>query len=151
MINYAVIMGRLTADPDLRTTPSGISVATFTVAVNRRYGGQDKEPATDFIDCVAWRQTAEFVSRYFHKGSMIAVEGQIQTRSYEDRNGVKRKAVEIVCDNVSFTGSKSESSTGGDQGGYGSERQAAAPAPSYSTGSTGDFESIDDDDDSLPF
>lgn len=106
MLNCAVIMGRLVADPELRTTGSGISVTSFTVAVDRSYQKAGTERQTDFIDVVAWRQTAEFVSRYFHKGSMIAVQGSIQARSYEDKQGIKRKAVEIVADNVSFCGSK---------------------------------------------
>ena len=87
-------MGRLVADPELRQTPNGVSVITFTVAVDRNYS-RDRERQTDFIDVVAWRQTAEFVSKYFSKGKMIIVEGSIQTRSYEDRNGNKRRAVEV--------------------------------------------------------
>ena len=122
MINNAVIMGRLTADPELRTTGNGISVTGFTVAVDRNYQRQGQERQTDFISVVAWRQTAEFVSRYFRKGQMIAVQGSIQTRNYEDRNGVKRTAVEIVADTVSFCGSKAETGAGG--------QNAAAPAPS---------------------
>ena len=107
MINCAFIMGRLIADPELRTTPSGISVTSFCVAVDRSYVKSGEERQTDFINVVAWRQTADFVTRYFHKGSMIAVQGSIQTRSYEDKNGNKRTAVEIVADKVSFCGSKS--------------------------------------------
>ena len=113
MINNVVLMGRLTAAPELKTTQSGISTVRFSVAVERRYNKQGEERQTDFIDCVAWRQTAEFVSKYFNKGSMIAVEGSIQTRNYEDKNGNKRKAVEVQVDNVSFCGSKSETGTGG--------------------------------------
>ena len=148
MLNNAVIMGRLVADPELRTTGSGISVTSFTVAVDRRFVRQGEERQTDFIDVIAWRQTAEFVSKYFRKGSMIAVQGSIQTRSYEDKMGNKRTAVEVVADNVSFCGSKAESGTAG------AARPAAAPAApaaSFSTGGMGDFESIEDDDDSLPF
>lgn len=107
MLNTAIIMGRLTADPELKTTRSNISVTSFTVAVDRNYKSGD-ERQTDFIDVVAWRGTADFVSRYFKKGQMIAVQGSIQTRPYEDKNGNKRKAVEIVADNVSFCGSKNE-------------------------------------------
>lgn len=110
MLNCAVIMGRLTADPELKTTSSGLSVTRFTVAVDRQYQ-KDKEKKADFINVVAWRQTAEFVSRYFSKGSMIAVQGSIQTRKYTDRNGNNRTSFEIVADNVSFCGSKKE--TGG--------------------------------------
>lgn len=109
MLNNAVIMGRLVADPELRTTGSGVSVTSFTVAVDRRFANKDEEKQADFIDIVAWRQTADFVCKYFRKGSMIAVQGSIQTRTYEDKDGNKRKAVEIVADNVSFCGSKSDS------------------------------------------
>lgn len=109
MLNNAVIMGRLVADPELRTTGSGVSVTSFTVAVDRRFANKDEEKQADFIDVIAWRQTADFVCKYFRKGSMIAVQGYIQTRMYEDKDGNKRKAVEIVADNVSFCGSKSDS------------------------------------------
>ena len=112
MLNCAVIMGRLVADPELRTTPNGISVTSFCVAVDRSFVKAGEERKADFINVVAWRQTADFVTRYFHKGSMIAVQGSIQTRSYEDKNGNKRTAVEIVADNVSFCGSKSEQGGG---------------------------------------
>ena len=147
MLNNAVIMGRLVADPELRTTGSGISVSSFTVAVDRRFNRQGEDRQADFIDIIAWRQTAEFVCKYFRKGSMIAVQGYIQTRMYEDKNGNKRKAVEIVADNVSFCGSKSESGTGS----YTREDSYAAvqPAPSYSTADEGDFKEIPEDD--LPF
>ena len=147
MLNSAIIMGRLVADPELRTTGNGNSVTTFTVAVDRRFVRQGEERQTDFIDVVAWRQTAEFVSRYFRKGSMIAVQGSIQTRMYEDKNGNKRKAVEIVADNASFCGSKAESGTGN----YGGSNSVmnSQPAPSYSTADEGDFKEIPEDD--LPF
>ena len=105
-LNSAIIMGRLTADPELRTTNSGLAVTSFTVAVDRSYAKQGEEKKTDFINVVAWRQTAAFVTRYFHKGSMIAVQGSIQTRGYEDKNGNKRTAVEIVANSVSFCGEK---------------------------------------------
>lgn len=109
MLNTAILMGRLTKDPELRTTQSGTSVTSFTVAVDRDYVRQGEERQTDFINVVAWRQTAEFVSRYFQKGSMIAVQGSIQTRNYEDKHGNKRTAVEVIADKVSFCGSKAES------------------------------------------
>ena len=109
MLNCAVIMGRLTATPELRTTGSGISVTSFTVAVDRAYVKAGEEKQTDFINVVAWRNTAEFITRFFTKGQMIAIQGSIQTRNYEDKNGNKRTAVEIVAQNVSFCGSKSES------------------------------------------
>ena len=101
MLNRAILMGRLTADPELRQTPNGVSVASFTLAVNRNYS-KNAQQQTDFIDIVAWRQTAEFVSRYFRKGQLVAVDGRIETRSYTDRNGVNRKAFEIVADQVHF-------------------------------------------------
>ena len=97
MLNVAVVMGRLTADPELRHTASGLSVTSFTLAVDRNYSKAGTERQTDWIDVVAWRQTAEFVCKYFTKGQMMAVNGTIQTRSYEDKNGNKRKAVEIVA------------------------------------------------------
>ena len=148
MLNTAIIMGRLTADPELRTTNTGIAVTTFTVAVDRRYQKAGEEKQTDFINVVAWRQTAEFVSRYFQKGSMIAVRGSIQTRRYEDNNGNKRTAVEIVADEVSFCGSKAETGTGSRQ----VMEQPARPQPaaSFATGSADDFEEIPVSDD-LPF
>lgn len=105
-LNSAIIMGRLTADPELRTTNSGLAVTSFTVAVDRSYAKQGEEKKTDFINVVAWRQTVAFVTRYFEKGQMIAVQGSIQTRNYEDKNGNKRTAVEIVADKVSFCGEK---------------------------------------------
>ncbi len=144
MLNCAIIMGRLTADPELRTTASGLSVTSFSVAVDRRFQRQGEEKQTDFINVVAWRQTAEFVSRYFHKGSMIAVQGSIQTRNYEDKNGNKRTAVEIVADNVSFCGSKAETGTGAPA--------VSRPAPSYQGGSTDGFSVLPtSDDDAFPF
>lgn len=144
MLNCAIIMGRLTADPELRTTASGLSVTSFSVAVDRRFQRQGEEKQTDFINVVAWRQTAEFVSRYFHKGSMIAVQGSIQTRNYEDKNGNKRTAVKIVADNVSFCGSKAETGTGAPA--------VSRPAPSYQGGSTDGFSVLPtNDDDAFPF
>ncbi len=144
MLNSAIIMGRLTADPELRTTASGLSVTSFSVAVDRRFQRQGEEKQTDFINVVAWRQTAEFVSRYFHKGSMIAVQGSIQTLNYEDKNGNKRTAVEIVADNVSFCGSKAETGTGAPA--------VSRPAPSYQGGSTDGFSVLPtNDDDAFPF
>lgn len=147
MLNCAVIMGRLTADPELRTTTSGISVTSFSVAVDRSYVRPGEERQTDFINVVAWRQTAEFVTRYFHKGSMIAVQGSIQTRNYEDKTGAKRTAVEIVADNVSFCGSKNEAGTSGFQA---APAPVDAPAPSFSTASATDFQAADMEDE-LPF
>ena len=147
MVNCAVIMGRLVADPELRTTGSGISVTSFTVAVDRRFARQGEDRQADFIDVIAWRQTADFVCKYFRKGSMIAIQGYIQTRTYEDKNGNKRKAVELVADNVSFCGSKAE--TGSGSFNRDDSFMNAQPAPSYSTADAGDFKEIPEDD--LPF
>ena len=148
MLNCAVIMGRLVANPELRTTGTGNSVTSFTVAIDRKFSKSPEERQTDFIDVVAWRQTAEFVTKYFQKGSMIAVQGSIQTRNYEDKNGNKRKSVEIIADNVSFCGSKSEGGTVGAGSSY--DAGATAPAASYATASAGDFDNVQDDDE-LPF
>lgn len=105
MLNCAIIMGRLTDNTELKTTPNGVQVTSFRVAVDRKFR-QGEERKADFIDVVAWRQTAEFVCKHFRKGSMIAVQGSIQSRNYEDRNGQKRTAIEIVAENVSFCGDK---------------------------------------------
>ncbi len=147
MLNCAVIMGRLTADPELRQTPNGVSVTRFSVAVDRGYVKQGEERKADFINVVCWRQTAEFVTKYFAKGSMIAVQGAIQTGSYE-KDGIKRNTFEIVADNVSFCGSKSES---GSNNGFARPAEAATTAaPSFSNGTADDFSAIADDDE-LPF
>lgn len=143
-MNKVVLMGRLTKEPELRYTPSNnTAVCQFTVAVDRRFK-TDNQPQADFIPVVAWRQTAEFVSRYFQKGSMIAVQGSIQTGSYE-KDGVKRYTVEISADNVSFCGSKSETGTSGAP-----STTATTAAPSFSNGGLDDFAAMADDDD-LPF
>lgn len=143
MINMVALMGRLTYEPELKTTPSGVSVIRFQIACDRSYQKAGEERKADFIDCVAWRQTAEFISRFFHKGSMIAVEGTLQTSNYTDKSGNNRKQVEVLANNVSFCGSKSES--GNAAGGF------SQPAPSYSSADNNDFEEIVDDDDDLPF
>ena len=144
MLNTAIIMGRLTADPELRKTTSGLSVTSFTVAVERNYKSGEERQA-DFINVVAWRGTADFVSTYLKKGQMIAVQGSIQTRNYEDKNGNKRTAVEIVADNVSFCGSKAESGNT-----YGAARQEA-PAVSYQSADAGSFSVLPDDNQGFPF
>ena len=143
MINMVALMGRLTYEPELRKTPSDVSVLRFQVACDRSYQRAGAERQADFIDCVAWRQTAEFISRYFHKGSMIAVEGTIQTSNYTDKNGNNRKQIEVLANNVSFCGSKSESG-----GSMDIEPESAAK---YSNTDNSDFEEIVDDDDDLPF
>ncbi len=146
MINCAVIMGRLTADPELRTTSTGVSVTSFCVAVDRSYVRPGEDRQADFINVTAWRQTADFVTRYFRKGSMIAVQGSIQTRSYEDKNGNKRTAVEIVADNVSFCGSRN--SDGASQNRF---EVPAQNTPSYQSESTDSFSQISSNDDDLGF
>lgn len=119
MLNHIVIMGRLTRDPELRYTGSNIPVASFAVAVDRDYGNRESgEKQTDFINCVAWRSTGEFVSKYFQKGSMIVVSGRLQIRDYTDRDGNKRTAAEIVADNVYFGESKRRDDGYQDNGGY---------------------------------
>ena len=129
MLNHIVIMGRLTRDPELRRTGSNVAVASFTVAVERDFG-QNGEKETDFIDCVAWRQTGEFVSKYFSKGRMIVVSGRLQIRSWTDKEGNKRRNAEIVADNCYFGDSKQ--STEGSTGGYSAPAGGYnAPAPSY--------------------
>lgn len=146
MLNVVVLMGRLTADPELRHTPNGVSVTSFTVACDRSYCKQGEERQTDFIDIVAWRNTAEFVCKYFSKGQLIAVQGSIQTRSYTDKQGNKRKAFEIVADNVHFAEPKRDSSP---QQSNNSPYHAAEKAPDIAAGKD-EFEEIPSDED-LPF
>ncbi len=149
-MNKVILMGRLTADPELKTTPSGISVTSFSIAVDRNYVKQGEERQADFINIVCWRQRAEFVCRYFTKGQLIALDGSIQTRQYQDKNGNNRTAFEVVADNVYFTGDRRNS--GAAQGGGFAQPSAPAeaPAPAYTSGTTGDFEEMPLDDD-LPF
>lgn len=146
-LNHITIMGRLTKQPELRRTGSGIAVASFTVAVGRDYSDkQSGEKETDFIDCVAWRQTGEFVSKYFTKGRMIVVDGRLQIRSWTDKDGNKRRTAEIVADSVYFGDSKKESS-GGDS--YGNS-YGGYNAPGYSAPGS-DFAPIEEEDAQLPF
>ena len=149
MLNHITIMGRLTRDPELRRTGSGIAVASFTVAVDRDFGSRDGgERETDFIDCVAWRQTGEFVSKYFTKGSMAVVSGRLQIRNWTDKEGNKRRSAEVVADNVYFGESKRQSEGSG---------YAAPSAPAYggysapASAPASDFAMLDDDDAQLPF
>ena len=161
MLNHITIMGRLTRDPELRRTGSGVAVASFTVAVDRDFGGRDGgEKETDFIDCVAWRQTGEFVSKYFTKGSMIVVSGRLQIRNWTDKDGNKRRSAEVVADNCYF-GESRRSAEGNAYGGntYGGNTYGggySAPAPSYGGYSApaapaSDFAMLEDDDAQLPF
>ena len=155
MLNHIVIMGRLTRDPELRRTGSGIAVASFTVAVDRDFGNRESgERETDFIDCVAWRQTGEFVSKYFTKGRMAVVSGRLQIRNWTDKDGNKRRTAEVVADNVYFGDSKRD----GDSGipAYSSNADAAMPGSyaGYSapaSASASDFAMLNDDDAQLPF
>ncbi len=139
MFNLVVLTGRLTADPELKTTQSGISVTTFSIAVERRYRAGEERQA-DFINIVAWRQTAEFITKYFKKGNLIGIEGSIQTRKYQDKDGNNRTVFEVVANNVQFVESKRDSAPGSNE-----------PA-SFSNASVNDFADLGDaSDDDLPF
>ena len=153
MLNHIVLMGRLTRDPELRYTQSQIPVASFRLAVDRDFGGRDGgERQTDFIDIVAWRSTAEFVSKYFTKGSMAAVSGRLQIRDWTDREGGKRRSAEVVVDNMYFGESRRRDGDSGDSrsssyssyGNSGSAGKSSAPAASA-------FSELDDGDGELPF
>ena len=159
MLNHIVLMGRLTRDPELRRTPSGVAVASFSVAVERDFASQGGERQTDFIDIVAWRNTAEFVSKYFFKGSMAVVSGRLQIRDWTDREGGKRRSAEVVADNVYFGESKRDRDS---QGGGFNNAAPAYTAPSYGADASfggeysspvagSDFSELDDDDGNLPF
>ena len=137
MINRVVLVGRITKDPELRKTQSGLSTVSFTVACNRRFSGQGQEQQADFINCVAWRGTAEFITRYFDKGSALCIIGNIQTRSWQDQNGGKRYATEVIADEASFVESKNSG-------------QQNPNAPSFVPQEAPQFEELDPDDD-LPF
>lgn len=152
MLNVVAIMGRLVADPELRTTTQGHSVCSFRIACDRSYVQQGQQRQADFIDIVAWKQQADFVSKYFQKGSMIAVEGSLQTRQYQDKQGSKRTAVEVVANNINFAGAKRQDG----QNAPSYEQQTASHVEQakaqtgFAQGSADDFAVIDDNDD-LPF
>lgn len=154
MLNKAILMGRLTANPELKQTPNGISVATFSLAVNRNFQSKDGTRQADFINIVAWRQTADFVSKYFAKGQQVVVEGSIQTRNYEDKQGNKRTAFEVVADQVYFAEGKNQNtSENRPSNNFPVPPQSFNEPPKsgeFSIGSFGDFEELDNDDD-LPF
>lgn len=151
MLNVVAIMGRLVADPELKTTSAGINVCTFRIACDRSFAQQGQQRQADFIDVVAWRHNADFLCKYFAKGSMVAVQGRLQTRQYQDRNGNKRTAVEVVADSLSFAGSsKKPGGQAVDEGGEAPPSDYRDPAPAYSQGDADDFAVIDDNDD-LPF
>lgn len=166
MLNKIIVMGRLTRDPELRRTQSGTAVTSFSVAVDRDFKNQAGEKETDFIDVVAWRNTAEFVSRYFAKGRMAVVEGRLQIRDWTDRDGGKRRSAEIVADNVYFGDSKKDDGGsayggsypqqsgygGGYGGGYGSQQRATvAQQGGYPPSDYGDFAEVGEEDGELPF
>lgn len=148
MLNVVVLTGRLVADPELRHTANDLAVTSFTVAVNRRYARAGEERQTDFIDIVAWRNNAEFVCKYFQKGNLIAIEGSIQTRTYQDKDGKNRKAFEVVANDVQFVESKKDS--GNASSGLLGTFESDTNIGSYSSGSDEDFQTTDTDDD-LPF
>lgn len=159
MLNRVILMGRLVADPELKTTPSGVSVTSFRIAVDRSYVKSGEERKADFIDIVCWRQTAEFVCRYFGKGSLIAVEGQLQSRTYQAKDGTNRYVLEVVADNVSFTGERKDN--GGNNGGYNggyqkpNNSQPRNNAPAANQNPQPEYEQMpleeNDIDDDLPF
>ena len=151
MLNSVAIMGRFAADPELKHTPSGVAVTSFTLAVDRNYAKPGEERQTDWIDVVAWRGTAEFICKYFTKGRMIAVTGSLQTRVWEDKNGSKHKATELVAQQVSFCGDKAKESGRGEPAGQKPPKAAPQeePAQDFTQGSLDDFVELDDSD--LPF
>ena len=150
MLNKIILMGRLTRDPELRRTQSGTAVTSFSLAVDRDFKSQSGEKETDFIDVVAWRNTAEFVSKYFTKGRMAVVEGRLQIRDWTDRDGGKRRSAEVIAENVYFGDSKRE---GGSD--YGSAPAYCAPYSGYAApaapGGHSDFAEIGEEDGELPF
>ena len=146
MLNVICLMGRMVHDPEVKTTPSGVPVTTFAVAVERGRSEQDGTRQVDYFDVVAWRKTAEFVSRYFSKGSWIAVNGSMQTRSYEDKNGNKRKVYEVVADNVHFAGNKDAGNAPARGDADDAEFVKSQPEP---TAQASGFQAVDTDD--LPF
>ena len=148
MLNRIIIMGRLTRDPELRRTGTGTAVTSFSLAVDRDFKSQSGEKETDFIDIVAWRSTAEFVSKYFTKGRMAVVEGRLQIRDWTDKDGGKRRSAEVVADNVYFGDSKRD---GGDSSGYSAAPAYKNAAPSNFNAGGSDFAEIGEDDGELPF
>lgn len=141
-LNRVILMGRLTRNPELRRTTNGVAVTTFSIAVDRDFKGQNGERETDFIDIVAWRQTAEFVCNYFSKGRMAVVEGRLQMRDWKDREGNNRRSAEVYADNIYFGDSKQMG---------GKETGEPFPYPPVPSGTTGGFAELDDSDGELPF
>ena len=154
MLNHITIMGRLTRDPELRRTGSGVAVASFSLAVDRDFGkNENGEKETDFIDCVAWRQTGEFVSKYFTKGRMAVVSGRLQIRSWTDKDGNKRRTAEVVADNVYFGDSRRDGDSGSASGfgGYAAPVSDSAFGGYSASAPASDFAMLADDDANLPF
>ena len=155
MLNVVVLQGRLAADPQLRQTTTGKNVASFRIGCDRGRKDANGQSQADWFDIVAWDRTAEFVCRYFQKGSMILVDGRLQSRQYQDKNGNNRTAIEIIANNINFAGPKSSNSSGGGYAAPAQNSSMSRPAvpeavPSYSAGSNDDFAVIDDGED-LPF
>ncbi len=157
MLNVVAIMGRLVADPELRTTQQGTNVCTFRIACERSYTPKGQQRQADFVDIVAWGKTAEFICKFFKKGSMIAIDGSIQTRHYQGKDGSNRTAVEVVANNISFAGAKAADKPAArdfdrQTQNYTHEAKSAqsAPQPDYTQGSMDNFAVINDNDD-LPF
>ena len=151
MLNHIVIMGRLTRDPELRRTATGTAVASFTLAVDRDFGkNENGERETDFIECVAWRQTGEFVSKYFTKGRMAVVSGRLQIRNWTDKDGNKRRTAEVVADNVYFGDSKRDGDSGSSYSAPAGNSFGGYSAPAASSPAS-DFAMLSDDDAQLPF
>ena len=146
-MNKVILMGRLTRDPEMRQTPNGVAVCSFSIAVNRRFAKEGQQTA-DFINCAAWRQQAEFICKYFQKGSMIAVVGSIQSRTWENQEGKKQYSTDVVVDEVYFTGSKNESHT---QGGDSYNTVQTRPDDAFGGMDTMGFQAIDGSEDDLPF
>ena len=162
-MNKVILMGRLTRDVEMRQTPSGVSLARFSIAVNRRFAGKDAQQQADFINCVAWRQTGEFIARYFRKGSMIAVVGSLQSRSWDGQDGKRQYSTEVQVDEAYFTGSRAETGTGDsgyqggqsfNQGGFNNPAPQTAPSGAPDFGDDFDmdgFSDLDGSEDDLPF
>lgn len=151
MLNHIVLMGRLTRDPELRHTGTGTAVASFALAVDRDFKSQNGETSVDFIDVVAWRNTAEFVSKYFTKGRMAVVSGRLQIRNWTDKEGNKRRSAEVVADNVYFGDSKRDGASGGSFAEYGSYSAPAEGSFTAPAAPTSDFSMLETNDSDLPF
>lgn len=154
MLNKVILIGRFTRDPELRSTPSGVSTCSFSLAVDRNYASQNGERQTDFINCVAWRRTAEFISKYFAKGNLVCVEGSIQTRSWKDNDGNNRYATDVVVDQTYFVESKKSAQASSGDAQYSNYSGYSQPAPSFNNSPFGDLPdpiSPLGTDDDLPF